>query len=178
MSQYLAEPGKFCSDVSWRKLQAVHPADARARNSGARPLQRLWLQGLCSHHRRIREHNQRMLCALREVFAELGLRQQVAAMRKAALDRKTKETNIRLRLTIEGKGRYKVSTGIRFFDHMLELFAHHGGFDLELDAERRSRRRSASHRGRCRHCAGPGFRQGAGQQKRHSARRIFCDADG
>src|SRR5260370_17146087 len=55
-------------------------------------------------------------------------------MRKAALDRTTKETSIRLRLTIEGRGRYKISTGIRFFDHMLELFAHHGGFDLELAA--------------------------------------------
>ncbi len=55
-------------------------------------------------------------------------------MRKAALDRTTKETCIRLRLTIEGRGRYEISTGIRFFDHMLELFAHHGGFDLELAA--------------------------------------------
>jgi imidazoleglycerol-phosphate dehydratase len=55
-------------------------------------------------------------------------------MRKAALDRTTKETSIRLRLTIEGRGRYEISTGIRFFDHMLELFAHHGGFDLELAA--------------------------------------------
>ena len=55
-------------------------------------------------------------------------------MRQAALDRTTKETSIRIRLTIEGRGRYKISTGIRFFDHMLELFAHHGGFDLELAA--------------------------------------------
>jgi imidazoleglycerol-phosphate dehydratase len=55
-------------------------------------------------------------------------------MRKAAIDRTTKETNIRIRLVIEGRGRYKVSTGIRFFDHMLELFAHHGGFDLDLSA--------------------------------------------
>ncbi len=55
-------------------------------------------------------------------------------MRKAAIDRNTKETQIRLRLTIEGRGRYKVSTGIRFFDHMLELFANHGAFDLELSA--------------------------------------------
>jgi imidazoleglycerol-phosphate dehydratase len=37
-------------------------------------------------------------------------------------------------LVIEGRGRHKISTGIRFFDHMLELFAHHGGFDLELNA--------------------------------------------
>ncbi len=55
-------------------------------------------------------------------------------MRKAAIERNTKETQIRLRLTIEGRGRYKVSTGIRFFDHMLELFANHGAFDLELSA--------------------------------------------
>lgn len=56
-------------------------------------------------------------------------------MRRAAIDRFTRETSIRLRLAIEGKGRYKVSTGIRFFDHMLELFAHHGAFDLQLAAK-------------------------------------------
>jgi len=56
-------------------------------------------------------------------------------MRKAAVDRVTKETAIRLRLTIEGKGRHQISTGIRFFDHMLELFANHGAFDLALKAD-------------------------------------------
>jgi len=56
-------------------------------------------------------------------------------MRKAIIERTTKETDIRIALTIDGKGRYKISTGIRFFDHMLELFAHHGGFDLELKAK-------------------------------------------
>ncbi|HTR66341.1 MAG TPA: imidazoleglycerol-phosphate dehydratase HisB [Terriglobales bacterium] len=55
-------------------------------------------------------------------------------MRKATVQRDTKETQIRAALTIDGRGRYKVSTGIRFFDHMLELFAHHGGFDLDLKA--------------------------------------------
>ena len=55
-------------------------------------------------------------------------------MRKAAIDRNTRETQIRVRLAIEGRGRYRISTGIRFLDHMLELFAHHGGFDLELRA--------------------------------------------
>ena len=55
-------------------------------------------------------------------------------MREAVIDRVTKETNIRLRLTIEGKGRHKISTGIRFLDHMLELFANHGAFDLALKA--------------------------------------------
>jgi len=53
-------------------------------------------------------------------------------MRTTRLQRKTNETDIRLSLTIEGRGRYKVSTGIRFFDHMLELFARHGAFDLQI----------------------------------------------
>src|SRR5437870_13893957 len=55
-------------------------------------------------------------------------------MRTARIQRTTKETDIRLSLVIDGHGRYQVSTGIRFFDHMLELFAHHGGFDLQLQA--------------------------------------------
>jgi imidazoleglycerol-phosphate dehydratase len=55
-------------------------------------------------------------------------------MRKAKLYRKTAETEIRTALTIEGRGKYEVSTGIRFLDHMLELFARHGGFDLKLAA--------------------------------------------
>lgn len=53
-------------------------------------------------------------------------------MRSARIQRKTNETNIDLQLTIEGQGRYKVRTGIRFFDHMLELFTRHGAFDLQL----------------------------------------------
>jgi imidazoleglycerol-phosphate dehydratase len=55
-------------------------------------------------------------------------------MRKATIHRVTKETQIRASLTIDGHGSYQVFTGIRFFDHMLELFAHHGGFDLKLKA--------------------------------------------
>ncbi len=54
--------------------------------------------------------------------------------RAAVFDRRTTETKIKGRLTIDGQGRYDVSTGIRFFDHMLELFARHGGFDLRLKA--------------------------------------------
>ena len=54
--------------------------------------------------------------------------------RTATVHRRTSETNIRLRLNLDGRGRYSVSTGIRFLDHMLELFARHGGFDLELRA--------------------------------------------
>jgi imidazoleglycerol-phosphate dehydratase len=55
-----------------------------------------------------------------------------ARTRTAEIDRKTAETQITLRLTIEGAGRYTISTGIRFLDHMLELFTRHGAFDLEL----------------------------------------------
>jgi len=53
-------------------------------------------------------------------------------MRRATVSRNTTETRISLTLTLEGRGRYDVSTGIRFFDHMLELFTRHGGFDLTL----------------------------------------------
>ncbi len=53
-------------------------------------------------------------------------------MRRATVKRHTRETDIRLSLAIEGRGRYEVSTGIRFLDHMLELVARHGAFDLKL----------------------------------------------
>ena len=55
-------------------------------------------------------------------------------MRCARIDRRTTETQIDLRLVLDGKGRYEVSTGIRFLDHMLELVARHGLFDLTLKA--------------------------------------------
>jgi len=55
-------------------------------------------------------------------------------VRRGVIKRDTTETQIALTLTIEGKGRYEVRTGIRFFDHMLELFTRHGAFDLKLQA--------------------------------------------
>ena len=55
-------------------------------------------------------------------------------MRSATIERNTKETQISGSLHIDGMGTYEVSTGIRFFDHMLELFAKHGAFDLKLKA--------------------------------------------
>jgi len=55
-------------------------------------------------------------------------------MRRALIDRRTTETQIALKLRLEGAGRYRVRTGVRFLDHMLELFARHGAFDLELTA--------------------------------------------
>ena len=55
--------------------------------------------------------------------------------RTAGFARNTTETKISIQLTIEGGGHYTVSTGIRFFDHMLELFTRHGAFDLELKCD-------------------------------------------
>ena len=55
-------------------------------------------------------------------------------MRRALITRKTTETQISLTLTLDGKGKYEIATGIRFFDHMLELLTRHGGFDLRLQA--------------------------------------------
>jgi len=59
---------------------------------------------------------------------------RVDTPRRAAFDRQTTETQISGALTLDGTGRYEISTGIRFFDHMLELFTRHGGFDLALKA--------------------------------------------
>jgi imidazoleglycerol-phosphate dehydratase len=55
--------------------------------------------------------------------------------RVARFERQTTETQITGVLAVDGRGRYKVRTGIRFFDHMLELFTRHGGFDLKLNAK-------------------------------------------
>jgi imidazoleglycerol-phosphate dehydratase len=54
--------------------------------------------------------------------------------RTASIERSTKETKVRLRLNLEGRGKSDISTGIPFFDHMLDLVARHGGFDLRLKA--------------------------------------------
>lgn len=56
-------------------------------------------------------------------------------LRTATIERKTKETSISLSLTIDGHGEGKISTGIGFFDHMLEGFTKHGFFDLQLSAQ-------------------------------------------
>jgi imidazoleglycerol-phosphate dehydratase len=57
------------------------------------------------------------------------------ASRVGTIARKTKETEIRIRIDLDGSGQYSVATGIPFFDHMLESFARHGLFDLELEAK-------------------------------------------
>jgi len=58
-----------------------------------------------------------------------------AGARRSTVVRNTAETKIEVELMIEGKGQYRISTGIRFFDHMLELFTRHGAFDLSLKCD-------------------------------------------
>lgn len=58
-----------------------------------------------------------------------------AGRRVATIARKTKETDIQIRMDLDGSGQYSVETGIAFFDHMLESFARHGLFDLEIKAK-------------------------------------------
>jgi imidazoleglycerol-phosphate dehydratase len=68
-----------------------------------------------------------------DVAQEMGVAPQpIRPERVGIVERNTTETKISLRLNVDGKGSYVISTGIRFFDHMLELFTRHGGFDLEL----------------------------------------------
>jgi len=55
-------------------------------------------------------------------------------MRRAVIERSTTETRIRLALNVDGSGRFSNDTGIRFLDHMLDLVARHGGFDLDVKA--------------------------------------------
>jgi imidazoleglycerol-phosphate dehydratase len=55
-------------------------------------------------------------------------------VRRGIVNRATTETSIALTINLDGRGRYDITTGIRFFDHMLELFARHGAFDLKLRA--------------------------------------------
>ena len=56
-------------------------------------------------------------------------------MRRAVIERKTSETRIRLALDLDGRGKYDITSGIRFLDHMLELTARHGAFDLSIAAD-------------------------------------------
>ncbi len=90
----------------------------------------------------------------------------------------TTETDIELALTIEGQGRYEVSTGIRFLDHMLELFTRHGAFDLKLKAKGDldvDQHHTVEDVGIA---LGEAFHRRSWRQARHHARRILSDADG
>jgi len=56
-------------------------------------------------------------------------------LRRALIDRRTNETRVRVRVDLDGRGRYDISTGVRFLDHMLDLVARHGAFDLQIAAK-------------------------------------------
>jgi imidazoleglycerol-phosphate dehydratase len=64
----------------------------------------------------------------------LKLRRASRRSRRAVIDRRTAETQIKVSLALDGKGRFENRTGIRFLDHMLDLVARHGGFDLQVKA--------------------------------------------
>ena len=64
----------------------------------------------------------------------MSANETTADPRQASIARETTETQIAMRIALDGSGRYTVSTGIRFFDHMLELLARHGAFDLSIQA--------------------------------------------
>ncbi len=94
------------------------------------------------------------------------------------MQRDTKETQIAGELRIEGRGRYEISTGIRFLDHMLELFTKHGGFDLKLHAKGDldvDQHHTVEDVGIV---IGQFFSQGARRSQRHQSRRLFRAADG
>ena len=57
------------------------------------------------------------------------------ANRTAEVVRETKETRIRVRIDLDGTGKTSISTGVGFYDHMLESFGRHGGFDLEIETQ-------------------------------------------
>jgi histidinol-phosphate aminotransferase len=136
----LALPSQLCSGQHRPKTPRIRHRDAHKRCSRPRPLQRPWLRRLRPHHpRHLRANGAGNRCprrvSRRNPLVCEHLRSRPMKKRTAAIDRKTAETEIRLRLTIEGQGRYSVSTGIRFFDHMLELFTRHGAFDLDLSCK-------------------------------------------
>ena len=97
--------------------------------------------------------------------------------RTATIHRTTAETDIRLRLNLDGQGKSRISTGIRFFDHMLDLVARHGAFDLSITAE------GDLDVDQHHTVEDVGITLGEAVQKsrlkkRHSPRRIFLDAHG
>jgi imidazoleglycerol-phosphate dehydratase len=64
----------------------------------------------------------------------LMIEQVTTMLRKAKINRTTKETDINLSLTVDGRGKASINTGVGFLDHMLTLLTVHGFFDLDVDA--------------------------------------------
>ena len=99
-------------------------------------------------------------------------------MRRAVIERNTKETQIDLALNLDGTGQFANRTGIRFLDHMLDLVARHGGFDLDVKAEGDldvDQHHTVEDVGIV---LGRGGGEGARRQARHQSGRLLRDADG
>src|SRR5260370_31176971 len=133
----LPERWKFSSGEFRSDRAGIVSKAGEARNSCARQKQR--------HRARARSHLHRNIIRNAAVAKDhpkgmesAGLKSRVTnehpMPRKATIRRKTNETDIRLKLNLDGRGKARIATGIRFFDHMLELVARHGAFDLVLDA--------------------------------------------
>ncbi len=98
--------------------------------------------------------------------------------RMISLERNTNETQIDLTLDLDGTGRYEVDTGCGFLNHMLELFARHGRFDLVPHLPRRCAGGLPPHHRGCGHCTGSGLCTGAGRYARHPAlRQLYLPMD-
>ena len=98
--------------------------------------------------------------------------------RAAEIDRRTAETDIRLTLALDGDGHGERDTGVGFFDHMLDLLARHGRFDLTVQAPRRPADRRAPHRRGRRDLPRPGAGPGARRPLRASPLRAGDGPDG
>ena len=85
-------------------------------------------------------------------------------MREVTIERNTNETQIELTLNLDGAGRYQVDTGCGFLNHMLELFARHGRFDLVLTCHATWRWIITHHRG-CGIALGQAFAQALGDMR-------------
>ena len=115
---------------------------------------------------------ERLIATLREIAARTGAFWQGDGMRRARIHRKTKETDIRIALTLEGRGRATIGSGIRFLDHMLELVGPSRCVRPGTASDWRSRRRPASHRRRRGHRPGRGVHAGV-----WAASAAFCAPD-
>src|SRR6266511_5744292 len=105
--------------------RSVHPAGPRPRDPGARRVRRSGTRGVPADHGRHRGRRDR---------GGRSARGDLRMNRSGEVTRKTKETEVRVRVSLDGAGRAQVKTGIGFFDHMLEALARHALYDLEVRA--------------------------------------------
>src|SRR5205085_1922852 len=119
----LAERGELRAGARRRTGRRGDRGRRAARHLPARSLARTGLRRLPAHQHRPGR-----------AYSPLHRGARGGAVRRALIDRRTTETQIAVKLRLDGAGRYRVRTGVRFLDHMLELFARHGAFDLEIAA--------------------------------------------